>query len=81
MLNVIIKSCLILNAIACRRYFVSQHAQQTHEATKPHKRQVKDVMGAQPHDQREADWAGGLGAPDNGGISVQIMSSVADITL
>ena len=31
-----------------------------------HKRRVKELMGAKPHAQADADWAGGMGRPDNG---------------
>ncbi|GAX83444.1 hypothetical protein CEUSTIGMA_g10869.t1 [Chlamydomonas eustigma] len=53
--------------IACSRYFQSATAQADHDATKPHKRRVKMLMTtARPHNQRDADTAGGLGTADNG---------------
>ena len=50
----------------CARYFVSAEVQAGHERSKPHKRRVRELLGARPHNQVDADWAGGLGAPDNG---------------
>jgi len=53
--------------IACARYFQNAEALATHDATKPHKRQVKMLMTtARPHNQRDAEAAAGMGAPDNG---------------
>lgn len=51
---------------ACSRYFVDERAQGDHERTKVHKRRVKELMGAKPHSQADADWAGGMGRVDNG---------------
>jgi len=50
----------------CARYFVSDRALVDHEKTKPHKRRLKELSGPQPHNQIDADWAGGMGQPDNG---------------
>lgn len=50
----------------CSRYFVSERAQLDHEKTKLHKKRVKELQGVKPHSQSDADWAGGLGSPDNG---------------
>ncbi|PRW60962.1 zinc finger 593 [Chlorella sorokiniana] len=52
--------------IACSRYFINETALQDHLGTKPHRRRVKELMGARPHNQADADWAAGMGAPDNG---------------
>ena len=54
---------------------------QTHTVTKPHKRRVKELAGPQPHDQREADWAAGLGPADNGELSARVLGGVGDIAL
>ena len=29
-------------------------------------RRVKELLGARPHNQGDAEWAAGVGAPDNG---------------
>ncbi|KAG7673532.1 hypothetical protein KSW81_006737 [Nannochloris sp. 'desiccata'] len=50
----------------CAKYFVSDTALATHIKTKPHKRRCKALMGAKPHNQADADWASGMGVPDNG---------------
>ena len=50
----------------CAKYFVSANALGDHVKTKPHKRRCKALMGAKPHNQIDADWAAGMGAPDNG---------------
>ena len=50
----------------CSRYCVNETAQADHERTKPHKRRVKELLGAKPHTQEDADWAGGMGPKDNG---------------
>ena len=50
----------------CSRYFVSEHALVEHSRTKPHKRRLKELHGAQPHRQKDAEWAAGMGAPDDG---------------
>lgn len=52
--------------IACSRYFISTVALATHLTTKPHRRKVKLLAGAKPHNQGDAEWAAGMGAPDNG---------------
>ncbi|KAL4452606.1 hypothetical protein ABPG75_008268 [Micractinium tetrahymenae] len=52
--------------IACARYFISPAALEDHQSTKPHRRRVKELMGARPHNQGDAEWAAGMGAPDNG---------------
>lgn len=52
--------------LPCSRYFVSKTALDTHLKTKPHKRRCKELEGDRPHNQADADWAGGMGAPDNG---------------
>lgn len=52
--------------ITCSRYFVSPAALGTHEKTKEHRRRIKALEGPKPHNQGDADWAGGMGAPDNG---------------
>ncbi len=50
----------------CSRYFVSERAQADHEKTKAHKKRIKELQGPKPHSQEDADWAGGMGMPDNG---------------
>ncbi|KAL6766322.1 hypothetical protein ACKKBG_A35560 [Auxenochlorella protothecoides x Auxenochlorella symbiontica] len=52
--------------LPCSRYFISEAALSTHQATKPHKRRCQALQGAKPHNQMDADWAGGMGPPDNG---------------
>jgi len=53
--------------IPCARYFQNAAGLVDHEKTKPHKRTVKELMtSARPHNQRDAEAAGGMGAPDNG---------------
>lgn len=53
--------------IPCSRYFQTAVALADHEKTKPHKRKVKMLLTtARPHNQRDADAAGGMGPPDNG---------------
>ena len=58
---------------SCSRYFQSEEALRDHEKTKPHKRRIKALMGARPHNQADADWAAGMGAPDNGQAQRQAM--------
>lgn len=50
----------------CARYFISQSALDTHGKTKQHRKRIKVLDGPQPHNQLDADWAGGMGLPDNG---------------
>ncbi|CAK0784908.1 hypothetical protein CVIRNUC_008113 [Coccomyxa viridis] len=50
----------------CSRYFVSADALQKHAGTKPHKRRLKELQGARPHNKQDAEWAAGMGKPDNG---------------
>ncbi|KAK9830430.1 hypothetical protein WJX72_011735 [[Myrmecia] bisecta] len=52
--------------VPCSRYFISAAAQTEHARTKPHKRRIKALKGAKPHDQKDADWAAGMGVADNG---------------
>eukprot|EP00798_Chlamydomonas_sp_ICE-L_P026781 gene26781-4365_t len=53
--------------LACSRYFINAQAHADHDATKPHKRKLKMLLTtARPHNQKDADKAGGLGAADNG---------------
>ena len=52
--------------VTCSRYFVSPAALGTHGKTKEHRRRIKNLEGPKPHNQGDADWAGGMGAPDNG---------------
>ena len=52
--------------VSCARYFVSGHALAKHAATKPHKRRLKQLAGAKPHSQADANAAAGMGAPDDG---------------
>lgn len=60
--------------LPCSRYFISEAALKTHEATKPHKRRIKQLSGDRPHNQADADWAGGMGAPDNGPATMGMAS-------
>jgi bud site selection protein 20 len=39
---------------------------EVHEKTKAHKKRCKALMGDRPHAQTDADWAAGMGRPDNG---------------
>ena len=59
----------------CAKYFVTESALSTHEKTKPHKRRCKALLGAQPHNQVDADWAGGMGAADNGQVTKMAMDA------
>jgi bud site selection protein 20 len=52
--------------IPCGRHFQSAVALSDHERTKPHRRRVKVLQGARPHNQKDAERAGGMGADDNG---------------
>lgn len=52
--------------VPCGRYFISSEALDTHMRTKAHKKRCKELAGPAPHSQADADWAGGMGAPDNG---------------
>lgn len=53
--------------IPCGRYFNSATSLADHEGERPHKRRVKMLLGTpRPHNQRDAEAAGGMGAPDNG---------------
>jgi len=52
--------------ISCSRYFVSHEALVKHTTTKLHKRRVKILLAERPHNQQDAETAGGMGAPDNG---------------
>ncbi|CAL5223365.1 g5869 [Coccomyxa viridis] len=52
--------------ISCSRYFVTGDALEKHAKTKPHKRRLKELQGAKPHNKRDAEWAAGMGKPDNG---------------
>jgi bud site selection protein 20 len=52
--------------VPCSRYFTTQAALCTHQKSKPHKRRVKALSGDRPHNQADAEWAAGVGAPDNG---------------
>mmetsp|Transcript_8905 Transcript_8905/g.15432 ORF Transcript_8905/g.15432 Transcript_8905/m.15432 type:complete len:142 (+) Transcript_8905:106-531(+) len=53
--------------IPCARYFQTAAASVDHEKTKGHKRTIKMLMTtARPHNQKDAEHAGGLGKPDNG---------------
>ncbi|GBG71012.1 hypothetical protein CBR_g8310 [Chara braunii] len=48
------------------RYFGSAAIREEHYKSKPHKKRAKVMKGPAPHTQADADWAGGMGAPDNG---------------
>ncbi|PNH04978.1 Zinc finger protein [Tetrabaena socialis] len=53
--------------IPCGKYFGTAVALASHEGERPHKRRVKMLhTTARPHNQRDADLAGDMGAPDNG---------------
>lgn len=52
--------------VPCSRYFISQVAMDTHNVTKAHKKRIKELQGYRPHNQEDAEWAAGFGAPDNG---------------
>ena len=49
------------------RHFESEEALERHMKTKQYKRDKKRVLnGPAPHEQRDAEAAAGMGAPDNG---------------
>ncbi|KAG6557475.1 hypothetical protein Mapa_000748 [Marchantia paleacea] len=50
----------------CDRYFASANIRDDHFKTKLHKKRVKMMKGAAPHNQVDADVAAGMGRPDNG---------------
>ncbi|XP_061964370.1 uncharacterized protein LOC133688775 [Populus nigra] len=50
----------------CDRYFANVTVRDEHFKTKRHKKRVKQMMGPAPHTQLDAEWAAGMGAPDNG---------------
>ncbi|KAG2422457.1 hypothetical protein HXX76_016027 [Chlamydomonas incerta] len=53
--------------IPCGKYFNTATALASHEGERPHKRRVKMLATtARPHNQRDAEAAAGIGAPDNG---------------
>jgi bud site selection protein 20 len=60
--------------VTCARYFISNEALAGHEKTKPHKRRIKELAGPPPHNQVDAEWAGGMGIPDNGHRTAQTFS-------
>mmetsp|Transcript_37681 Transcript_37681/g.52343 ORF Transcript_37681/g.52343 Transcript_37681/m.52343 type:complete len:139 (+) Transcript_37681:190-606(+) len=52
--------------IPCGRYFQTAVALSTHHKTKMHKKRVKELKGARPHTQQDAEAAVGMGSVDNG---------------
>jgi len=48
------------------RYFQRLTALTTHQKTKAHKKRIKELQGAKPHMQADADAAAGMGKVDNG---------------
>lgn len=50
----------------CDRYFASSSVRDEHYKTKLHRKRVKLMKGPKPHNQLDADLAGGMGLPDNG---------------
>mmetsp|Transcript_15677 Transcript_15677/g.47268 ORF Transcript_15677/g.47268 Transcript_15677/m.47268 type:complete len:148 (+) Transcript_15677:179-622(+) len=50
----------------CSRYFVTELALATHSLSKDHKRRIKVLKGARPHNATDAEKAGNMGTPDNG---------------
>ena len=51
------------------RHFESKDAMERHMKTKQYKRDKKRVLnGPAPHEQKDADSAAGMGAPDNGKV-------------
>lgn len=50
-----------------RRYFATMKILDEHKKQKSHKRRARQIKkDGKPHNQKEADLAGGLGSPDNG---------------
>ncbi|CAK9870679.1 unnamed protein product [Sphagnum jensenii] len=50
----------------CDRYFNNASVRDDHYKTKKHKKRVKIMEGAAPHNQIDAEVAAGMGHPDNG---------------
>lgn len=50
----------------CSRYFINGVALADHERTKAHKKRIKILMAARPHNAVDAEVASGMGKPDNG---------------
>jgi hypothetical protein len=48
------------------RYFQRLEALSTHQKTKAHKKRIKELQGAKPHVQADAEAAAGMGKVDNG---------------
>jgi bud site selection protein 20 len=63
--------------VPCGRHFQTPVALADHEGTKPHKRRVKALSGARPHNQADAERAAGMGADDNGQKRGKAAASVA----
>jgi bud site selection protein 20 len=53
----------------CARYFNTQKAHDEHTRTKQHKRRIKVLKEEKQYTQREAEWASGMGRPDNGVVT------------
>jgi len=51
--------------VACARYFIDAHTLAEHEKTKKHRMRVKELK-VKPYSIAEAEWAAGMGPPDNG---------------
>ena len=49
-----------------------------HLRAQDHKRRIKVLMGARPHNQADADWAAGMGPPDNGPRSAAAVAAAMD---
>jgi len=67
--------------VACARYFVDNDTLVKHEKTKPHKKRVKELLGDRPHNQRDAEAAAGMGAPDNGPKSKRAGPGANDVVM
>eukprot|EP00271_Cylindrocystis_brebissonii_P004300 TRINITY_DN15939_c0_g1_i1.p1 TRINITY_DN15939_c0_g1~~TRINITY_DN15939_c0_g1_i1.p1 ORF type:complete len:133 (-),score=14.11 TRINITY_DN15939_c0_g1_i1:582-980(-) len=50
----------------CDQHFSSDAVRTLHLKSKKHKKREKLMAGDRPHNQLDADTAGGLGPPDNG---------------
>jgi bud site selection protein 20 len=53
----------------CARHFNTQNTHDEHTRTKQHKRRIKVLREEKQYTQREAEWASGMGKPDNGVVT------------
>ncbi|KAL0918320.1 hypothetical protein M5K25_010322 [Dendrobium thyrsiflorum] len=50
----------------CDRHFANDEVREEHYRSKRHKKRMKQMNGASPHRQLDAELAAGMGRPDNG---------------